>query len=215
MILINPTSGCKLPPKDKAEMKIIPPEYIGAYLKEADDWGMLPVFYLELTSGLRRGELLALLWSDLDEGKSTISVTKTVIGFKGTLKVSKPKTENSVRTIVIPQQAVEFLRQEHEKHPENQYMFPSPTTGNMYNPSAVARIHRKLLKKAGIEHIRFHDLRHTYATLALQNGVDIKTLSGILGHYSAGFTLDTYTHVTTKMQHEAAEKMGNFITQNM
>ncbi len=57
----------------------------------------------------------------------------------------------------------------------------------------------------------FHDLRHTFATLALQNGVDIKTLSGMLGHYSSGFTLDTYTHVTDKMQQEAAEKVGSFM----
>ena len=60
---------------------------------------------------------------------------------------------------------------------------------------------------------RFHDLRHTYATLAIQNGVDIKTVSNILGHYSAGFTLDTYTHVTGEMQKEAADRMGGFMSQ--
>lgn len=83
----------------------------------------------------------------------------------------------------------------------------------MRDPDATRRIHDKLLKQAGLEHIRFHDLRHTFATLALQNGVDVKTLSGMLGHYSAGFTLDTYTHLTDKMQQEAAEKMGNFMAQ--
>lgn len=90
-------------------------------------------------------------------------------------------------------------------------MFPSPVTGEMYCPDTINHHHKKLLKDAGLEDCRFHDLRHTFATLALQNGVDVKTLSGILGHYSSGFTLDTYTHVTTKMQEEAAEKMGHFM----
>ena len=72
--------------------------------------------------------------------------------------------------------------------------------------------HKALLKKAGIDgNIRFHDLRHTYATLAIQNGVDVKTVSSILGHYSAGFTLDAYTHVTGTMQKETADKVGGFI----
>ena len=76
----------------------------------------------------------------------------------------------------------------------------------------MGRLHKTLLKKAGIDgNIRFHDLRHTYATLAIQNGVDVKTVSSILGHYSAGFTLDTYTHVTGAMQKEVADKVGGFI----
>ena len=66
----------------------------------------------------------------------------------------------------------------------------------MYYPDSVVNLHKKILKDAGLEHIRFHDLRHTFATLALQNGVDIKTVSSMLGHYDAGFTLRTYTHAT-------------------
>ena len=73
----------------------------------------------------------------------------------------------------------------------------------MYHPDSVVNLHRKILKRAGLEPIRLHDLRHTFATLALQNGVDIKTVSGMLGHFSAGFTLDTYAHVTTYAQKEA------------
>ena len=76
----------------------------------------------------------------------------------------------------------------------------------------AAYIHLKnLLKQAGLPSIRFHDLRHTFSTHALASGVDAKTLSGILGHTQASFTLDTYTHVTRKMQEEAAEKMGQFM----
>ena len=192
-------------------MKVIQPEQIGNYLQAAAERNVLPMFYLELTSGLRRGELLALLWTDLDIEKHTIAVNKSVRCRQGELKVSTPKTRHSIRTVVIPQQAVELLIQEHERHPDNPYMFPSPVTGTMYHPDTAGRIHRRILEDCGMEHVRFHDLRHTFATLALQNGVDIKTLSSMLGHYSSGFTLDTYTHVTDKMQQEAAEKMGNFM----
>ena len=72
-------------------------------------------------------------------------------------------------------------------------------------------LHR-VLKRAGLPRVRFHDLRHTFATLALQNGVDIKTVSGMLGHFSAGFTLDTYAHVTIAAQKEAAKTMGKVLT---
>ena len=73
---------------------------------------------------------------------------------------------------------------------------PSPKTGEMYHPDSVVNIHKKILKDAGLEHLRFHDLRHTFATLALQNGVDVKTVSSMLGHFDAGFTLRTYTRHT-------------------
>ena len=211
LIKKNPTDGCNPPKLERKEMKVIQPEQIGAYLQAAANRNVLPMFYLELTSGLRRGELLALLWTDLDLEKKSISVCKSVRGSQGELKVSAPKTRHSIRTVVIPRQTVDLLIQEHNLHPDNPYMFPSPVTGTMYHPDAAGRIHRKLLREAGIEPVRFHDLRHTFATLALQNGVDIKTLSGMLGHYSSGFTLDTYTHITNKMQQEAAEKVGSFM----
>ena len=103
----------------------------------------------------------------------------------------------------------------HKKHPDNPYMFPSPVTGEMYYPDSVVNQHKKILKDAGLPHIRFHDLRQTFATLALQNGVDVKTVSSMLGHYDAGFTLRTYTHVTRQKQDEAAQTMGSFMTQVM
>ena len=87
-------------------------------------------------------------------------------------------------------------------------------TGKLYGPDCIGRLHKTLLKKAEIaENIPFHGLRHTYATLAIQQGVDAKTVSSILGHYSAGFTLDTYTHVTSEMQKDAAQRMGSFMAQ--
>lgn len=118
--------------------------------------------------------------------------------------------------MVIPRETVDLLIAEHKKRPDSPYLFMSPITGDMFHPDAIGRVHKKLLDQAGIGHaVRFHDLRHTFAIPALQNGVDVKTLSGILGHYSAGFTLDTYTHATTKMQMEAADKVGGFMVQSM
>ena len=131
---------------------------------------------------------------------------------EGELDVTEPKTKNSVRKVALSQQAVDLLVQEHELHPDNPILFPSPRTGGYWSPDAVSRINRKLLKNAGIEeHVRFHDLRHTFATMAISSGVDVKTLSSMLGHYSAGFTLDTYTHITNDMQRGAAEKIGGFM----
>ena len=207
--------GCKLPKMEKKEMKVLPQEKIGPYLMEADKRGLLAAYYLELTTGLRRGELLALLWTDLDVEARTISVTKQVNRIKGELVVSQPKTQNSVRTLAIPQQAVDLLVEEHKRHPGNPYMFPSPKTGTMFDPDSFRHTHDKILKTIGAEHIRFHDLRHTFATLSLKNGVDVKTLSSALGHYSAGFTLSTYTHATAEMKRDAADTIGNVISQAM
>ena len=80
------------------------------------------------------------------------------------------------------------------------------------SPDSVLHMLHRVLKRAGLTRVRFHDLRHTFATLALQNGVDVKTVSGMLGHYSAGFTLDTYAHMTTAAQKEAARVMKRVLT---
>lgn len=216
LILTNPTENCIIPKIEKQEMKILHPDHISAYLNAAERRNALPMFYLELVTGLRKGEITALLWSDLDAKNKTISVSKQYIkNPNGELTLSRPKTETSVRKVSIPQEAVDLLMVEHGKHPENPYMFPSPATGEMYYPDSVVNLHKKILKDAGLPHIRFHDLRHTFATLALQNGVDVKTVSSMLGHYDAGFTLRTYTHATRQMQQKAAEKMGNFMAQVM
>ena len=216
LILRNPTEDCIIPKIQKQEMKILLPEDMKTYLEAANKRGVLPMFYLELVSGVRKGELVALLWDDLDIEQRTISVSKQALSRPGgEIVVNRPKTENSIRAISIPQEAVDLLVEEHQKHPDNPYMFPSPKTGEMYYPDSVVNLHKKLLQDAGLEHIRFHDLRHTFATIALQNGVDVKTVSSMLGHYDAGFTLRTYTHATRQMQEQAAEKMGNFMEQVM
>ena len=163
LIPYNPCENCRIPHKDKKEMTILPPEKIGRYLQEAEKYGVLPMFYLELSSGLRRGELLALQWEDLNVKERILTVNNQVTRMEGELDVTEPKTKNSVRKVALSQQAVDLLVQEHEQHPDNPILFPSPRTGGYWSPDAVSRINRKLLKNAGIEeHVRFHDLRHPY-----------------------------------------------------
>ena len=169
LILANPAKGCRLPKLEKREMKILPEDKIGPYLAEAERRGLLAAFYLELTTGLRRGELLALLWTDLDVENMTISVSKQVNRLNGELVVSQPKTPNSVRKLTIPQRAVELLVEEHAKHPHSPHLFVSPKTGTIFDPDSFRHTHEKILKAIGAEHIRFHDLRHPYVKHTTKN----------------------------------------------
>jgi len=124
------------------------------------------------------------------------------------------KTKNAYRTLPLSVDAIDVLMQQRRKTGNSEWVFPSPTGGPMSPDSVLHMLHR-VLKRAGLPKVRFHDLRHTFATMALQNGVDIKTVSGMLGHFSAGFTLDTYAHVTTSAKREAAKTMGNILSRTV
>ena len=119
------------------------------------------------------------------------------------------KTKYSYCAVTISQRAIEVLKQQKEKNnvPLSQR---SPIS-----PDSLNNILKRVLAKAGIPKVRFHNLRHTFATIALWNGVDITTVSGMLGHFSAGFILDTYTHVTTVAQKEAANSMRNVMSMSI
>ena len=209
LILSNPTDGCELPRVERKEMHTIQAEQLGTFLQEAKESGVYELYYLDLATGLRRGELLGLKWEDVDLTHGVIHVKQQVARINGEVKEVPLKTKNSYRNISISQDAVNMLR-EMEKHKTCEYVFPSPNGGPI-SPDSVRHMLHRVLKRAGLPTVRFHDLRHTFATLALQNGVDIKTVSGMLGHFSAGFTLDTYAHVTTAAQKEAANTMGTVL----
>ena len=162
LILSNPAANCKAPKTVRKEMKVLPEELIGPYLHEAKQRGVFAPLYLELTSGLRRGELLALLWKDLNVKDRTLSVTKSVCRIDHQLVVSQPKTKNSLRLLTLPESTVQILVEEHEKHPDNPYMFPSPKTGEMLDPASFRAMHDRILEAIGAEHVRFHDMRHPY-----------------------------------------------------
>ncbi len=209
IILENPCKAVELPKVEKKEMQTIPAEQLQAFLTEAKATGVYEMYYIELTTGLRRGELLGLKWPDIDWKKGIITVRRQVARVNGELTEAPLKTKNSYRQVSISPQAIEVLKQQKAKT-DSEYVFPNPTGGPM-SPDSVNHMLARVLARAGIPRVRFHDLRHTFATVALQNGVDIKTVSSFLGHFSAGFTLDTYAHVTTAAQKEAAATMGNVL----
>ena len=115
------------------------------------------------------------------------------------------------RTLPLAKDSIDALDQQKKKVGSSPWVFPGPTDGPMSRGSVLHMLHR-VLKRAGLPRVRFRDLRNTFATLALQNGLDVKTVSGMLGHYSAGFTLDTYAHMTTAAQKEAARAMKRVLT---
>ena len=211
LIRVNPAIGCKLPPKKAREMQVLTREELQRFLIQAKFEGYYEVFLLDLATGLRRGELMALQWDDLNFKTGVLNVNKQVYDVRGQLQLSTPKTKNSVRKIVLPPAVVAVLR-EYKKTVDSRWMFPSPVKEDCpITPGVVRRRLQLILEHAGCKHVRFHDLRHTFATLALENGMDVKTLSAMLGHVSAGTTLDIYTHITGDMQRAAAASIDRSI----
>ena len=164
-----------------------------------------------LATGLRRGELLGLKWTDVDLDRGMLKIQRAISRQNGKVVEAPLKTKNAYRTLPLSADAISVLKMQKCKVGNSEWVFPSPIGGPM-SPDSVLHMLQRVLKRAGLPRIRFHDLRHTFATMALQNGVDIKTVSSMLGHYSAGFTLDTYAHVTTDAQLKAAQTMGNILS---
>ena len=199
LILSDPTEGCALPKVEHREMKTLPVEQLASFLREAKESGVFELYYVELATGLRRGELLGLQWEDLDLERGSLRVKRQIARINGEVVEAPLKTKNAYRTLPLAKDTIDVLNQQKKKVGSCPWVFPGSTGGPMSPDSVLHMLHR-VLKRAGLPQVRFHDLRHTFATLALQNGVDVKTVSGMLGHYSAGFTLDTYAHVTTSAQ---------------
>ena len=211
LIRVNPAIGCKIPPKKAREMQVLTREELQRFLIQAKAEGYYELFLLDLATGLRRGELMALQWDDLNFKTGVLNVNKQVYDVRGELQLSTPKTKSSIRKIVLPPAVVEVLR-EYKETVNSRWMFPSPVKEDCpITPGVVRRRLQLILEHAGCKHVRFHDIRHTFATLALENGMDVKTLSAMLGHVSAATTLDIYTHITDDMQRAAAANIDRGI----
>ena len=182
-------------------------EELQRFLIQAQAEGYFELFLLDLCTGLRRGELLALQWDDLDFKTGTLTVNKQIYEVKGQLQVSVPKTRASIRRLVLPPGVVEVLRVYRETV-DSRWMFPSPVKEDVpMTPGAVRRRLQIILERAGCKKIRFHDLRHTFATLSLENGMDVKTLSAMLGHVVGGNHPGHLHPRHRDMQTEAAAKI--------
>ena len=211
LIVGNPAEGCALPRLEHREMQTLPVEQLQSFMREAKDSGVFELYYLELATGLRRGELLGLKWEDIDLERGDLRVKRQIARINGEVVEAPLKTKNAYRTLPLAEDTVSVLLEQKKKVGSSPWVFPSPAGGPI-SPDSVGNMLHRVLKRAGLPSLRFHDLRHTFATLALQNGVDVKTVSGMLGHFSAGFTLDTYAHVTTASQRQAAKTMGSILS---
>lgn len=165
------------------------------------------LFLLEFATGLRLGELTALQWEDLNLTTGELRISKQAVVIGSELVITEPKTKAAVRTLLLPPKVLEVFR-EYRKRNVSRWLFPSPKKEDSpLLPSVVRQRLHRLLDHAGCERVRFHDLRHTFTTNALAHGMDINTLSTILGHVSAATTLNTYSHITEEMRRQAAARI--------
>jgi len=204
LIHSNPADNCKLPTVHRREMQVLNREEMQRLLIQAKYEGYYELFLLELSTGLRIGELLALQWDDLNFTTGELKIDKQVLRGNHDPAVTEPKTKASIRTVILPPSVLNALK-EYRKTVNSRWLFPSPRRNDApLSPCTVQQRFGLILEHAGIKRIRFHDLRHTFATNALKHGMDVKTLSTIIGHISSRTTLNVYAHVTDEMKQKAA-----------
>ncbi|MCP4142228.1 MAG: site-specific integrase [Chloroflexi bacterium] len=226
VIQSNPTTAASPPKAEHKEMKFFDEAQaqlliITAMAKE-DRYTAL--YQLALTTGMRQGELLGLQWKDINWDRKTLHIQRQLARVPGgRLNFAQLKTRSSIRTISLGNTTILVLK-EHRKNQlqesekvsarwqDNDLIFPT-STGSPTNPSNLYyRSFKQLLKDAGLPQIRFHDLRHTAASLMLNHGVPILIVSKRLGHAQPSITLDVYGHIMPNMQEEAASIMDDIIT---
>ena len=211
LIVRNPAEECKLPPARRMEMRLLSREELQKLLIQAKAEGYYEVFLLELTTGLRVGELMALQWDDLNFNTGELRIERQIYQIKGELLIQPPKNKASIRTVILPPAVVTALKK-YKQTVFSRWMFPSPKKEDApIAPSVASHRLAKILKHAGCKKVRFHDLRHVFATNALEHGMDVKTLSTVIGHVSSATTLNVYAHVTSDMQRQAAARIDRGI----
>jgi integrase len=212
LITRNPAASAQPPRPRRPEPAIVDPEIAGRLLAaSAGTRFHLPVA-VAISTGMRRGEILALRWSDLDADLTVARVRRTLQTAGGILQFVEPKTRRSRRAVELPA----FVRPHLERHRADQLtrkaadpswaehdLVITRRDGRPMNPDTLSSGWYRFCRKQGLPHVRFHDLRHAHATLMLLQGVHPKVVSERLGHASVGITLDTYSHVLPSMQSEA------------
>ena len=221
-IAYNPASNIKPPKRPRKRRMVWRPDQIQAFLMSVQRDRFAALFLLELTTGIRRGQICGLKWSavDLDAGEITVHDSRVVVAGHARDKAGG-KTENADQTISIDRATVAALRRWRERqdgereffgadyHPGD-YVFTFED-GRPPHPDTIRQRFDRLAAAAGLSRITFHDLRHSYATGALKAGVSPKILSERIGHADVGFFLQTYAHVITNDDREAAEQAASFL----
>lgn len=225
LIARNPSDAVKAPRPTTKEMRPLSAEEVRTLLEAAHGNRLEALYVLAVTTGMRRGELLGLKWSDVDleNGRLSIRRALTRTGNGKRFALAETKTKGSRRrTVKLTQRAVEALRSHLERQLaeieaardiyEDYGVVFTTEAGTPINPSNLRqRNFAPLLKKAGLPHIRFHDLRHTCATLLLSKGVHPKFVQELLGHATIAITLDTYSHVMPGMGDQTARAMDQVL----
>jgi integrase len=214
----NVTEAVKAPQVRRQEVKPLASEQTKSLLKAACGDRFEALYVLAVSAGLRQGELLGLKWDDLDLERGVLQVQRTLVQTKEGLAFNAPKTAKGKRSVQLTKAALEALRAHRSRQLEEKsrlvglwqdsgLVFCSQTGTPLDRNNLVVRSFKPLLKQTGLPEIRFHDLRHTCATLMLTSGVHPKVVQEMLGHANITITLDTYSHVLPNMQDEAVEKM--------
>ncbi|WP_434075967.1 site-specific integrase [Moorella naiadis (nom. illeg.)] len=221
LILQNPVEAAKPPRHPKKKVQPLNPEQVKRLLETAKGDTLYPAFLLALGTGLRRGEILGLRWQDLDLQKGTLQVRQSLIRTREGFKFEEPKTEKSRRQIPLPPSVVAALKRHKAWVNQNKLIFGSDyedhdlvfpvENGRPRDPKGFADHFNRLLDKAGLPHIRLHDLRHTHATLLLLEGVHPKVVQERLGHSTVSITLDIYSHILPGLQEKAAERIDGLL----
>jgi integrase len=172
-----------------------------------------PIIYTAVSTGLRQAELLGLRWRDIDLDMLAISVSQVLYKRRGICQFKEPKTSHSRRRVSMTPKLACFLR-EYRLERESLYrqigkeptldnlVFASPE-GKPIDPGVLSHNFHRIVKRIGLENVRFHDLRHTFASLMLLRGAKPKVISEALGHASVAFTMDVYSHIIDGMQEDA------------
>ena len=207
----NPALKVPLPRVTREEIHPLAPAEVARLLAAAAGDRLFALFVLALDSGMRQGELFALEWSDVDLDRGEVSVSKSLSEVRGELKVKETKTRKGRRRIPLAPSTVAELRRHRgrmlaEGH-GSALVFPAAAGTHLRKSNVQRRHHAPALRRAGLAGVRFHDLRHTCATLLLLNNVNVKVVSERLGHASIEITLNTYSHVLPTMQEQAAAVM--------
>ena len=173
----NPADAFRYPKTITVKANVLTAMEAENYMDAAEELGCLPMFNLALMTGLRQRELIALIWSDLDAAKRILTI------YKGRVveRCELVDYEDTIRKIQLSQETVALLEQEHLRHPGSPYMFQHPGTQKPYSPNMVRLLHNRIIERSGLDHIRFTDLRHTFAVLTLREGVELSALTETLG----------------------------------
>ena len=188
LISDNPARAFHYSKPKKVNADVLTPLEMEDYLDAAEQLGYLPMFMLALTTGIRQGELIALKWSDLDIESRTLTVAEN----RAVERRELVEYGSQTRSIRLTLEVVDLLIMERSTHPSSLLMFMHPATLKSYSPQMVRRMHNEIIKEAGLDRIRFTDLRHTCAVLSLRNGMETKELARMLGHYRPSITRQNY-----------------------